>query len=94
MDMATPILFARLRSCVGLFQRSQFATFPQYHTSDDDLDFIKPEHLAASYRTICAAIGIVEHDCRLQTLNRCARCEPHLGRRGLYTGVGGKRTGQ
>lgn len=76
---------------VGLFQRSQFATFPQYHTSDDDLDFIKPEHLASSYRTICAALDIVENDCRPQNTN--PMCEPHLGRRGLYTGVGGKGPG-
>ena len=27
---------------VGLFQRSQFATFPEYHTSADNLDFITP----------------------------------------------------
>src|SRR5918996_4975498 len=37
---------------VGLFHRSQFATFPEYHTSADNLDFIRPEHLAASYRMI------------------------------------------
>ena len=30
---------------VGLFQRSQFGTIPQYHTSADNLDFIRPEHL-------------------------------------------------
>jgi aminopeptidase-like protein len=30
------------RMDVGLFQRSQFATFPEYHTSGDNLDFIRP----------------------------------------------------
>ena len=76
---------------VGLFQRSEFATFPQYHTSGDNLDFIKPEHLAASYRTICAVIDIVENDWRPR--NSMPMCEPQLGRRGLYSGVGGKGPG-
>ena len=49
---------------VGLFQRSQFGTFPEYHTSADNLDFIRPEHLAASYRMIAAMIDIVENDWR------------------------------
>ena len=33
---------------VGLFQRSQFGKIPQYHTSADNLDFIRPNHLAES----------------------------------------------
>jgi len=47
---------------VGLFQRSQFGTFPEYHTSADNLDFIQPEHLASSYRMITALLEIVEQD--------------------------------
>jgi aminopeptidase-like protein len=76
---------------IGVFQRSQFATFPQYHTSDDNLDFIKPEYLATSYRMICAALDIVENDC--QPRNTMPMCEPHLGRRGLYSAVGGQGPG-
>lgn len=74
---------------VGLFQRSQFGTFPEYHTSADNLDFISPEHLASSYRTICAAIDIVENDRRF--INTQPKCEPQLGRRGLYTAIGGDK---
>ena len=76
---------------VGLLQRSQFGTFPQYHTSGDNLDFIKPEHLASSYRMICAALDIVENDCRPR--NTMPKCEPQLGRRGLYSTVGGAKQG-
>lgn len=76
---------------VGLFQRSQFATFPEYHTSADDLDFIRPEHLAASYAMIVAALDIV--DCPWRPRNTMPRCEPQLGRRGLYTAIGGDRDG-
>lgn len=76
---------------VGLFQRSQFGTFPEYHTSADNLDFIKPEHLAASYRMIAAAIEIIESDRLL--INTCPKCEPQLQRRGLYAALGGHKGG-
>jgi aminopeptidase-like protein len=68
---------------VGLFQRSQFATFPEYHTSADNLDFIRPQHLAASFRWIVQALEILETDRRL--VNLSPKGEPQLGRRGLYS---------
>ncbi|MGF7004716.1 DUF4910 domain-containing protein [Aminobacter sp. BE322] len=77
---------------VGLFQRSAFGTFPQYHTSADDLDFIRPEHLAGSHRIVMEAIEIVEGD--WTPLSLCPQGEPQLGRRGLYAALGGdKATG-
>jgi aminopeptidase-like protein len=76
---------------VGLFQRSQFGTFPEYHTSADNLDFIRPEHLAASYRMIAAVIDIVERDWRPRSTS--PKCEAQLGRRGLYSALGGDREG-
>ncbi len=72
---------------VGLFQRSQFGTFPEYHTSADNLEFITPKDLAESYRMICAAIDILENDRVL--VNRFPKGEPQLGRRGLYAALGG-----
>jgi aminopeptidase-like protein len=74
---------------VGMFQRSQFGTFPEYHTSADNLDFIRPEHLAASFAMILAAIDIAEHDARY--VNLSPKCEPQLGRRGLYGAIGGDK---
>jgi aminopeptidase-like protein len=74
---------------VGMFQRSRFGTFPQYHTSADNLDFIRPEHLAASFNMIAAAIEIIEHDRRY--INLSPKCEPQLGRRGLYGAIGGDK---
>jgi aminopeptidase-like protein len=73
----------------GLFQRSLYGTFPEYHTSADNLDFIRPHHLAASYRTICAAIDVVENDRRM--LNKKPHAEPQLGKRGLYDSIGGDK---
>lgn len=74
---------------VGLFQRSQFGTFPEYHTSADDLSFISPEHLGESFRWIAEALDIVERDRTF--LNLHPKGEPQLGRRGLYAGVGGDK---
>ena len=76
---------------VGLFQRSQFATFPEYHTSADNLDFIQPKHLARSYQMIAAALDILEQDWLPRSTN--SKCEPQLGRRGLYSAVGGSKDG-
>jgi aminopeptidase-like protein len=76
---------------VGLFQRSQFATFPEYHTSADNLDFIRADHLASSYRLIAGALDIVENDRRPTSTN--PKCEPQLGRRGLYAALGGSKDG-
>jgi aminopeptidase-like protein len=71
---------------VGLFQRSQFGTFPEYHTSADNLDFIRPEHLAASFRWIVQALEILERDRRL--VNLFPKGEPQLGKLGLYSSFG------
>lgn len=78
---------------VGLFQRSLFATFPEYHTSADDLAFIRPEHLARSYAMIVGALDILENDRR--PVSTAPKGEPQLGRRGLYDtpdGAGGGET--
>jgi aminopeptidase-like protein len=74
---------------VGLFQRSEHGTFPEYHTSADGLGLIAPEHLEHSYRLLRTAIDILEHD-RLM-INRQPKCEPALGARGLYATVGGDK---
>jgi aminopeptidase-like protein len=73
---------------VGLFQRSKYGTIPQYHTSADNLAFIKPVHLLESYSLIVKAIGVIENDGVYR--NTAPKCEPQLGRRGLYRRVGGK----
>jgi aminopeptidase-like protein len=73
---------------VGLFQRSKYGTIPQYHTSADNLAFIKPEHLLESYSAIVKTIGVIEQDAVYSTT--MPKCEPQLGKRGLYRRVGGK----
>lgn len=74
---------------VGLFQRSEFGKFPQYHTSADDLNFIRPSHLAKSYSLIVETIDIVENNAIY--FNKLPKCEPQLGKRGLYSAIGGDK---
>ncbi|MGH7002554.1 MAG: DUF4910 domain-containing protein [Alphaproteobacteria bacterium] len=74
---------------VGLFQRSRFGTFPEYHTSADNLDFIAPEYLASSYRIVMDVIDILELN--WVPLNLFPKGEPQLGRRGLYSAIGGDK---
>jgi aminopeptidase-like protein len=74
---------------VGLFQRSKFGSIPEYHTSADNLGFIRPEHLAESYRLIVETINAIENDAVY--LNTLPKCEPQLGKRGLYGAIGGDK---
>jgi aminopeptidase-like protein len=74
---------------VGLFQRSQFGRISEYHTSADNLDFIAPGHLALSYRLIAETLEAIEND--VVYSNRMPKCEPQLGRRGLYGAIGGEK---
>jgi aminopeptidase-like protein len=75
---------------VGLLQRSAFGTFTEYHTSADDLDFVRPEHLASSFRMIMDIVDVIETD--RVPLNLSPKGEPQLGRRGLYSATGGHKT--
>jgi len=74
---------------VGLLQRSKFGAIPQYHTSADDLSFIRPEYLAESYRMIAEAIGVIEENRTFR--NTSPKGEPQLGKRGLYGAIGGDK---
>ncbi|MEX0828310.1 MAG: DUF4910 domain-containing protein, partial [Haliea sp.] len=72
---------------VGLFQRSKFGAIPEYHTSADNLDFIRPQHLALSYQLIATTLDVIENDAVY--VNTMPKCEPQLGKRGLYGAIGG-----
>ena len=67
---------------VGCLMRSVWGTFPEYHTSADDLNFIKPQQLAKSLRACATIINVLENNDSYQNLS--PYCEPQLGRRGLY----------
>ncbi|MGG6267897.1 DUF4910 domain-containing protein [Leptolyngbya sp. AN03gr2] len=72
---------------VGCFMRSPNSKFPEYHTSADNLDFIQPEHLADSFFKCLNVLSVLEHN--RTYINQNPKCEPQLGRRGLYRSIGG-----
>ncbi len=73
---------------VGLFERSKYGSFPEYHTSADNLDFIHPAYLEESYELIKDILNIFE--CNKTFKNNFPKCEPQLGKRGLYRAIGGE----
>jgi aminopeptidase-like protein len=72
---------------VGSLSRTPHGRFPQYHTSADDLDFVRPEALGGSLAAYLAVLRVLEDNARYLNLN--PKCEPQLGRRGLYRALGG-----
>ncbi len=72
---------------VGLLMRSPHGAYPEYHTSADDPEFVRPESLAASLATCDAVVRLLERNRTYRNLS--PRGEPQLGRRGLYDSIGG-----
>ncbi|MEQ1897393.1 MAG: DUF4910 domain-containing protein [Vicinamibacterales bacterium] len=72
---------------VGCLMRTPHGRFPEYHTSADNLDLVRPEALADSLATALAIVRVVDRDARYMNLN--PKCEPQLGTRGLYGAIGG-----
>jgi len=73
---------------VGCLMRSVWGTFPEYHTSADNLEFIQPSQLAGSLRVGAAVVDVLEENRRYRNLS--PYCEPQLGKRGLYRATGGE----
>jgi aminopeptidase-like protein len=73
---------------VGCFSRTPHSQYPEYHTSADNLDFVKPQSLAESLCYCQAAVDILERN--KTYLNQNPHCEPQLGKRGLYRAMGGQ----
>jgi aminopeptidase-like protein len=72
---------------VGCLMRSVWGTFPEYHTSADNLDFVRGEKLAGSLRVCASIVDVLEHNRRYW--NKEPYCEPQLGKRNLYRSIGG-----
>lgn len=73
---------------VGCFMRTPNGRYPEYHTSADNLEFVKPASLADSYAKCLAVIAVLEGNRTYVNLN--PKCEPQLGTRGLYGTIGGQ----
>jgi aminopeptidase-like protein len=72
---------------VGCFMRTPPGQYPEYHTSADNLDLISPEALADSLEKLLGIIEALDGDA--VCMNLAPKCEPMLGKRGLYGSLGG-----
>ncbi len=70
--------------------RTKYGTYPEYHTSKDDLSFISDDGLNGTLKIHCDCISYIEKNFVLSASNYC---EPHLGRLGLYSDLGLSRKG-
>jgi aminopeptidase-like protein len=74
---------------VGCFMRSPNGAYPEYHTSADNLDLVRPEALEDSLEKLKRVVEIIENDVIYRSLN--PKGEPQLGRRGLYKPIAGHK---
>jgi aminopeptidase-like protein/aminoglycoside N3'-acetyltransferase len=65
--------------------RSRYGTYPEYHTSLDNLELITSKGLFGAYDIIKKCLDIIEENQKYKI--KCL-CEPELGRRGLYPTIG------
>ena len=89
----------------GSLMRTPYSDFPEYHTSADNLDFVKKENLENSFLKFLSIISELEknnfqtnnsskkpkkniHTNSATFLNLLPKCEPQLGKRGLYAQIG------
>ena len=72
---------------VGCVMRTPHGQYPEYHTSADNLEFLSMESLTDSIEKCASVLDILENN-RIY-LNQNPKCEPRLGKRGLYRTIGG-----
>ncbi len=72
---------------VGCFMRSSHGQYSEYHTSADNLSFVQPQCLTDSFAQFLSTLDILENN--QIYFNQNPKCEPRLGKRGLYRAVGG-----
>jgi aminopeptidase-like protein len=76
----------------GCFSRIPYGRYPEYHTSADNLDLIRPEALAGALDALESVVdGLERREC---FRNLAPEGEPQLGRRGLYRLIGGDDAGR
>jgi len=72
---------------VGCLMRTPHGSFPQYHTSADNLDLVQPALLAESFTVALDIFDLLENNTLY--INQNPKCEPQLGKRWLYRQLGG-----
>lgn len=73
---------------VGSLTRTPYGEYPEYHTSGDNPDLVRPDRLVDSLRRYLEVFEVLEGN--LTYVNLSPKGEPQLGKRGLYASVGGQ----
>lgn len=73
---------------VGRLSRTLYGTYPEYHTSADDLSFVDSKRLEQAAHVALQVIHVLEANQKY--VNLSPKGEPQLGRRGLYTSLFGE----
>ena len=73
---------------VGSLTRTPHGQYREYHTSADDVGFVKPASLAGSLAAYLSVLAVLEGNERYR--NTHPKGEPQLGKRGLYRAIGGE----
>ena len=94
---------------IGSLMRTPYGNFDEYHTSGDDLNFVKSENLQDTFEKYCKIVDLLEREQSITDTNISdseksdetdlskkyislnPKCEPQLGKRGLYRMVGGQK---
>jgi aminopeptidase-like protein len=74
---------------VASIMRSKYGTYPEYHTSLDNLTFVTPQGLRGSYAVYLRCIECLEAN---EYLKVTTLCEPKLDKRGLYPTLSTKQS--
>lgn len=74
---------------VGSLTRTPHGRYPEYHTSADNLALVQPGYLVESLSRYLTVVNVLENNQKYLNLN--PKCEPQLGKRGLYGTIGGQK---
>ncbi|MCV0410565.1 DUF4910 domain-containing protein [Nitrosopumilus sp.] len=94
---------------IGSITRTLYGKFPEYHTSADNLDFVHPKNFQSTFEKYLSVIFELEEHFGGSSLSKSTqkhtkktelmfkniypKCEPNLGKRGLYDMIGAKKDG-
>ncbi|MCF6147977.1 MAG: DUF4910 domain-containing protein [Candidatus Kuenenia sp.] len=75
---------------IGCLMRTPHGSYSEYHTSADNLEFVKAANLSDSLLIVMSIMNVLENNKKFLNIN--PKCEPQLGKRGLYSKIGEQKT--